>query len=145
MELPSPRPHCLPLISFSFPETRRFTPGSGMAAFQAAFCTTPKGSHSSARGNAPGKQGSESHAPGRREGQPRVPTLRGPGSRGLVYGGGAVPALTDAPFRNGSFRPARPVLAGFATAAYRHTPHRKPLCGLDQNENPALINPQAAD
>ena len=27
------------------------------------------------------------------------------------------------------------VLRGFPAAAYRRTPHRKPLCGLDQNKN----------
>jgi hypothetical protein len=27
-----------------------------------------------------------------------------------------------------------PVVAGYAVAAFRSTPHRKPLCGLDQNK-----------
>jgi hypothetical protein len=32
------------------------------------------------------------------------------------------------------------VLRGFPAAAYRRTPHRKPLCGLDQNKNCSFLN-----
>ena len=32
------------------------------------------------------------------------------------------------------------VLRGFPAAAYRSTPHRKPLCGLDQNNNCSFLN-----
>ncbi|PLX53660.1 MAG: hypothetical protein C0611_04045, partial [Desulfobacteraceae bacterium] len=32
------------------------------------------------------------------------------------------------------------VLRGFPVAAYRRTPHRKPLCGLDQNKNCSFLN-----
>jgi hypothetical protein len=31
------------------------------------------------------------------------------------------------------------VLRGFPAAAYRRTPHRKPLCGLDQNKNCSFL------
>jgi hypothetical protein len=31
------------------------------------------------------------------------------------------------------------VLRGFPAAAYRRTPHREPLCGLDQNKNFSLL------
>jgi len=31
-------------------------------------------------------------------------------------------------------------LRGFPAAAYRRTPHRKPLCGLDQNKNCSFLN-----
>jgi len=34
----------------------------------------------------------------------------------------------------------RIVLRGFSAAAYRRTPHRKPLCGLDQNKNCSFLN-----
>jgi len=32
------------------------------------------------------------------------------------------------------------VLRGFPAAVYRRTPHRKPLCGLDQNKNYSFMN-----
>jgi hypothetical protein len=32
------------------------------------------------------------------------------------------------------------VLLGFPAAAYRRTPRRKPLCGLDQNKNCSFLN-----
>jgi len=32
------------------------------------------------------------------------------------------------------------VLRGFPAAAYRRTPRRKPLCGLDQNKNCSFLN-----
>jgi hypothetical protein len=32
------------------------------------------------------------------------------------------------------------VLRGFPAVAYRRTPHRKPLCGLDQNKNCSFLN-----
>jgi hypothetical protein len=32
------------------------------------------------------------------------------------------------------------VLRGFPAAAYRRTPHRKPLCGLDQDKNCSFLN-----
>jgi hypothetical protein len=32
------------------------------------------------------------------------------------------------------------VLRGFPAAAYRRTPRRKPLCGLEQNKNCSLLN-----
>jgi len=32
------------------------------------------------------------------------------------------------------------VLRGFPAAAYRRTPHRKPLCGLDQDKNCSFMN-----
>jgi hypothetical protein len=32
------------------------------------------------------------------------------------------------------------VLRGFPAAAYRRTPRRKPLCGLDQNKNYSFLN-----
>jgi hypothetical protein len=32
------------------------------------------------------------------------------------------------------------VLCGFPAAAYRRTPHRKPLFGLDQNKNGSFLN-----
>ena len=32
------------------------------------------------------------------------------------------------------------VLRGFPAAAYRRTPHRKPLCGLDQNKNCSFMD-----
>ena len=32
------------------------------------------------------------------------------------------------------------VLRGFPAAAYRRTPHCKPLCGLDQNKNCSYLN-----
>ena len=32
------------------------------------------------------------------------------------------------------------VLRGFPAAAYRRTPHQKPLCGLDQNKNGSFLN-----
>ena len=32
------------------------------------------------------------------------------------------------------------VLRGFPAATYRRTPHRKPLCGLDQNKNCSFLN-----
>jgi hypothetical protein len=32
------------------------------------------------------------------------------------------------------------VLRGFPAAAYRRTPHRKPLFGLDQNKNCSFLN-----
>jgi hypothetical protein len=32
------------------------------------------------------------------------------------------------------------VLRGFPVAAYRRTPHRKPLCGLDQNKNCSFLD-----
>jgi hypothetical protein len=32
------------------------------------------------------------------------------------------------------------VLRGFPVAAYRRTPRRKPLCGLDQNKNCSFLN-----
>jgi hypothetical protein len=32
------------------------------------------------------------------------------------------------------------VLSGFPAAAYKSTPHRKPLCGLDQNKKPNFLN-----
>ena len=32
------------------------------------------------------------------------------------------------------------VLRGFPAAAYRRTPHRKPLCDLDQNKNCSFLN-----
>gem|GEM_PF-1245480 len=32
------------------------------------------------------------------------------------------------------------VLRGFPAAAYRRTPHRKPLYGLDQNKNCSFLN-----
>ena len=32
------------------------------------------------------------------------------------------------------------VLRGFPAAVYRRTPHRKPLCGLDQDKNCSFLN-----
>jgi len=32
------------------------------------------------------------------------------------------------------------VLRGFPAAAYRRTPHQKPLCGLDQDKNYSFLN-----
>ncbi len=32
------------------------------------------------------------------------------------------------------------VLRGFPAAAYRRTPQRKPLCGLDQDKNCSFLN-----
>ncbi len=32
------------------------------------------------------------------------------------------------------------VLRGFPAAAYRRTPHRKPLCGLEQNQKSSFLN-----
>jgi len=32
------------------------------------------------------------------------------------------------------------VLRGFPAAAYRRTPHRKPLCGLDQDKNSSFLD-----
>jgi len=32
------------------------------------------------------------------------------------------------------------VLRGFPAAAYGRTPHRKPLCGLDQDKNCSFLN-----
>jgi len=32
------------------------------------------------------------------------------------------------------------VLRGFPVAAYRRTPHRKPLCGLDQDKNCSFMD-----
>jgi hypothetical protein len=32
------------------------------------------------------------------------------------------------------------VLRGLPAAAYRRTPHRKPLCGLDQDKNCSFLN-----
>ncbi len=37
------------------------------------------------------------------------------------------------------------VLRGFPAAAYRRTPHRKPLCGLDQNQKSTFLNWAHAD
>jgi len=32
------------------------------------------------------------------------------------------------------------VLRGLPAAAYRRTPHRKPLCGIDQDKNCSFLN-----
>jgi hypothetical protein len=44
------------------------------------------------------------------------------------------------PIHKWSFLPCSAFSAGFSAAAYRRTPHRKPLCGLDQDKNYSFLD-----